>query len=94
MSYGSVNSPENSVKGTNAVAQLSQVGDDGVESGSSSSVGDQADGAAPDEGERQSVWQSFKGFYERNIGLFFVFMAQVFASLVCEVTWPRLDSSY
>ncbi|XXH04472.1 hypothetical protein Hte_010888 [Hypoxylon texense] len=86
MSYGSVNSPEDSVKGTNAFVRSSQVGHDGVESGSSSAIRDRADGPAPGEEERQSAWQSFKGFYERNLGLFFVFMAQVFASLMTMTT--------
>ncbi|KAI1763066.1 hypothetical protein GGR53DRAFT_388051 [Hypoxylon sp. FL1150] len=86
MSYGSVNSLEDPVKGSDALGQSPQAGDDGAESGSSPTVGEQAAGTAPGKEERESAWQKFKGFYERNIGLFFVFVAQVFASLMTMAT--------
>lgn len=37
---------------------------------------------AEDGGNQKSTWQSIKSFYEENIGLFFVFLAQIFASIV------------
>lgn len=91
MSYGSVNSSEDPTKGSNAFVQPSQARHDGAESGSSPSVGGQAAEPAPGQGERQSAWEKFRGFYERNIGLFFVFLAQVFASLVREAACTRLS---
>ncbi|KAI1770430.1 hypothetical protein F4818DRAFT_262203 [Hypoxylon cercidicola] len=86
MSYGSVNLTKDPAKGSDAFVQSSQVRDDGDESGASSSSVEQADGSAPGEEEHQSAWQNFKGFYDRNLGLFFVFMAQVFASLMTMTT--------
>jgi hypothetical protein len=43
-------------------------------------------------GAPQTVWRRLKGFYERNFGLFLVFLAEVFASLVC-VYLPVVEDS-
>ncbi|KAI2785578.1 hypothetical protein F4815DRAFT_453250 [Daldinia loculata] len=89
MSYGSVSVSEGSTKDSDTLVQSSQVGDD-VESGSMAPpVGeqDQVDGLVErDDEQHQTVWKKLKGFYERNIGLFFVFLAQVFASLMTMTT--------
>lgn len=80
---------EGSTKDSDTLVQSSQVGDD-VESGSMAPpVGeqDQVDGLVErDDEQHQTVWKKLKGFYERNIGLFFVFLAQVFASLMTMTT--------
>ncbi|KAK6949855.1 hypothetical protein Daesc_008178 [Daldinia eschscholtzii] len=86
MSYGSISASKGSTKGPDTLVQSSQVGDD-VESGIMTPpvVGEQAEESLAEHGDEQhqttTIWQKFKGFYERNIGLFFVFLAQVFASL-------------
>ncbi|KAI0844827.1 hypothetical protein F5Y00DRAFT_247775 [Daldinia vernicosa] len=89
MSYGSVSASEGSTKDSDTLVQSSQVGDD-VEGGSMAPpIGeqDQADGLVEHGDEQgQTVGQKLKGFYERNIGLFFVFLAQVFASLMTMTT--------
>ncbi|KAI1653226.1 hypothetical protein F4813DRAFT_393910 [Daldinia decipiens] len=89
MSYRSVSASEGSTNDSDTLVQSSQVGDD-VESGSMAPpVGEQgqSDGLAEHGDEQgQNVWQKLKGFYERNIGLFFVFLAQVFASLMTMTT--------
>ncbi|KAI1644322.1 uncharacterized protein F4817DRAFT_222694 [Daldinia loculata] len=89
MSYGSVSVSEGSTKDSDTLVQSSQVGDD-VESGSMAPpVGEQyqVDGLVErDDEQHQTVWKKLKGFYERNIGLFFVFLAQVFASLMTMTT--------
>lgn len=97
MSYGSVNTSKVHTDGRpSRLAQSSQIDDNGqnvqnenenenVISSSSEEVDDHSPISAEDE-ERQPLWQKLKGFYERNIGLVFVFMAQVFASLVRKKT--------
>ncbi|KAL7626063.1 Basic amino-acid permease [Parahypoxylon ruwenzoriense] len=75
-------------KGSDAVVRSSQVGADGAECESAVSlVGQPADGSVnPADESHRTVLQGLKGFYERNLGLFFVFMAQVFASLMTMTT--------
>ncbi|KAI1477783.1 hypothetical protein F4774DRAFT_387635 [Daldinia eschscholtzii] len=92
MSYGSISASEGSTKGSDTLVQSSQGGDD-VESGiiTPPVVGEQAEESLAEHGDEQhqtttTIWQKFKGFYERNIGLFFVFLAQVFASLMTMTT--------
>lgn len=44
---------------------------------------------------RYRAWDGLKGFYRRNIGLFFVFLAQTFGSIVRTyllTAYPRRDS--
>jgi hypothetical protein len=41
-----------------------------------------------DSEDGRTAWQSMKHFYKRNFGLLLVFLAEVFASLVC-VTEPH-----
>ncbi|KAI1098874.1 hypothetical protein F4804DRAFT_103478 [Jackrogersella minutella] len=88
MSYGSIHEREGSVKGTNGRVQSSRVEGDGVDSENFTSLGgEQPEGPTdPKYEERRPVLQRIKQFYERNIGLFFVFMAQVFASLMTMTT--------
>ncbi|KAI0180642.1 hypothetical protein GGR52DRAFT_588220 [Hypoxylon sp. FL1284] len=91
MSYGSVNSSQDPGKEPTAHVQSSQVRDDGFESGASTSTDEQTDGGTSvregeEEEERRSSLQKLKGFYERNLGLFFVFLAQVFGSLMTTAT--------
>lgn len=38
--------------------------------------------------EPQTAWQSIRSFYERNFGLFLVFLAEIFASLVRKIPPP------
>lgn len=97
MSYGSVSVSEGSTKDSDTLVQSSQVGDD-VESGSMAPpVGEQyqVDGLVErDDEQHQTVWKKLKGFYERNIGLFFVFLAQVFASLVRQTASLKINYGY
>ncbi|KAI1804290.1 hypothetical protein F4811DRAFT_520668 [Daldinia bambusicola] len=91
MSYGSVSASDRSSKGSDTLVQSSQVGDD-LESGimTPAPIGEQeqAEESLAEHGNEQheTIWQKLKGFYERNIGLFFVFLAQVFASLMTMTT--------
>lgn len=57
--------------------------DDSLDSGSASSVPPAAHGNAEDgQGQSRSWRGSLKSFYERNFGLFLVFVAQSFGSVV------------
>lgn len=40
--------------------------------------------ACSQESHDNAFWEALKAFYAKNIGLFFVFVAQVFASIVSE----------
>lgn len=84
MSYGTVNAPEDSGRKADPAALPSQDGDHRVENENGTPHGgEQADGPDHSKDEQhQTAWQQLKAFFDRNIGLFFVFMAQVFASLV------------
>ncbi|KAI1393270.1 uncharacterized protein F4822DRAFT_6101 [Hypoxylon trugodes] len=88
MSYGTVTTPNNRTRGADDVAQTSQVGNDGVGIEDATPLtSEQADNLeGSKDGQRRTVWQRLKRFYERNIGLFFVFLAQVFASLMTMTT--------
>ncbi|KAI1378483.1 hypothetical protein F4677DRAFT_397006 [Hypoxylon crocopeplum] len=88
MSYGSVNTTEDAAKGSSVIVRSSQVGDDGVQSRNvTPPVSERANSTISlEDGQYRTVWRKLKGFYERNIGLFFVFMAQVFASLMTMAT--------
>ncbi|KAI0114712.1 hypothetical protein F4814DRAFT_290515 [Daldinia grandis] len=90
MSHGSISASEGSTKDSDTLVQSSQVGEDVENRSIASPIGeqDQADSLAEHDNGRQhcAVWQKLKGFYERNIGLFFVFLAQVFASLMTMTT--------
>lgn len=46
-----------------------------------------------DDGKPDSMWQRLQLFYQGNIGLFFVFIAQIFASIVCCST-PNCDGIF
>ncbi|KAI1465165.1 uncharacterized protein F4812DRAFT_462010 [Daldinia caldariorum] len=93
MSYGSISASEGSTKGSDTLVQSSQVRDH-LENGivTPAPVGDgeqvQTEESLAEHGDaqHQTIWQKFKRFYERNIGLFFVFLAQVFASLMTMAT--------
>ncbi|KAI1204377.1 uncharacterized protein F4807DRAFT_465732 [Annulohypoxylon truncatum] len=89
MSYGSIN--ERGVPGRehDAGVRSSQVGDDGVENETVSPIGGEQwvdDSVSTKHEGRRTVCQELRAFYERNIGLFFVFLAQVFASLMAMAT--------
>ncbi|KAI2469003.1 hypothetical protein F4781DRAFT_396098 [Annulohypoxylon bovei var. microspora] len=88
MSYGSTNEREGSVREHDVCVRSSQFGDGGVESEAvNSPSGEQVDDSISLKlDERRTSWQKLKSFYERNIGLFFVFLAQVFASLMAMTT--------
>ncbi|KAI1402860.1 hypothetical protein F4819DRAFT_507150 [Hypoxylon fuscum] len=88
MSYGSIKSPENPTKGPDAIVQSHPDRHDEVDNQSGAShAGEQVDSSAVSGDEqRRTTWQKCKGLYERNLGLFFVFMAQVFASLMIMTT--------
>ncbi|KAI8957023.1 hypothetical protein F5Y11DRAFT_341119 [Daldinia sp. FL1419] len=87
MSYGAVNATGEPAKDSGPLFQSSRIEND-VESGSvTPPVGEQPnDSPGHDNEQRQSIWQKLKAFYERNIGLFFVFLAQVFGSLMTMIT--------
>ncbi|KAI1451886.1 hypothetical protein F4805DRAFT_471276 [Annulohypoxylon moriforme] len=88
MSYGSINERQDSAREHDAGVRSSQVGGDGVESNTVNPLGgEQADDSISLKyEEHRTAWQGLKIFYERNIGLFFVFLAQVFASLMAMTT--------
>ncbi|OTA95653.1 hypothetical protein M434DRAFT_378516 [Hypoxylon sp. CO27-5] len=88
MSYGTVNEPGEPTKQSDASIRSSRVEDESLESGSVTPlVGEHEENLVSSGDERpQTVWQRLRGFYERNIGLFFVFLAQVFASLMTTAT--------
>ncbi|KAI2636576.1 hypothetical protein GGS26DRAFT_549635 [Hypomontagnella submonticulosa] len=88
MSYGTVNAPEDSGRKADPAALPSQDGDHRVENENGTPHGgEQADGPDHSKDEQhQTAWQQLKAFFDRNIGLFFVFMAQVFASLMTMTT--------
>ncbi|KAI1143712.1 hypothetical protein F5Y05DRAFT_3720 [Hypoxylon sp. FL0543] len=88
MSYGTVNEPGGSVKKADASIRSSPAGDENIETGSVTPPdGEHEDGHVGTKDEpNRTAWQMLRGFYERNIGLFFVFLAQVFASLMTMTT--------
>ncbi|KAI0887657.1 uncharacterized protein GGS22DRAFT_198835 [Annulohypoxylon maeteangense] len=88
MSYGSINEREGSTREHDVDARPPQAGGDEVESNAASLLGGEQvdDSISPKYEEHRTVWQELKTFYERNIGLFFVFLAQVFASLMAMAT--------
>lgn len=80
MSYGTAGSSTGAVRG-----------DDGHQdtTGTRAPAATATDAAADHEttqreerGKQQTAWQRLQGFYERNFGLFLVFLAEIFASLV------------
>ncbi|KAI1094343.1 hypothetical protein F5B19DRAFT_490463 [Rostrohypoxylon terebratum] len=88
MSYGSINGREDSPREHDDNIQTSQTGGHEIENDAINPFGsEQANNSKNSKDERRrSCWQRFKPFYERNIGLFFVFLAQVFASLMSMAT--------
>ncbi|KAI0840361.1 hypothetical protein F5Y06DRAFT_238224 [Hypoxylon sp. FL0890] len=88
MSYGTVNEPEGSVKKPDPSSRSSRAGDENVENGNVTPlVGEHEERhVSPEDKPRQTVWRRLREFYQRNIGLFFVFLAQVFASLMVMTT--------
>ncbi|KAI1410637.1 hypothetical protein F5Y13DRAFT_167602 [Hypoxylon sp. FL1857] len=88
MSYGTVNEPGDSAKKPDASTRSSPDGNEGIENESvTPPVGEHEDGhVSPENAPRKTAWRRLREFYERNIGLFFVFLAQVFASLMTMTT--------
>ncbi|KAI5860492.1 hypothetical protein GGS23DRAFT_580348 [Durotheca rogersii] len=89
MSYGSVNSPEAPAKGSDAAAAAARSSRVGHAGGGDHVGGERAVSAAEDGADPRrctAAWQGLKTFYERNLGLFFVFLAQVFGSLMTMTT--------
>ncbi|OTB07925.1 hypothetical protein M426DRAFT_317432 [Hypoxylon sp. CI-4A] len=89
MSYGAVNETRGSARDADALNQPSQTGDNGVVDGDAAPlVGEESESSESTNivKEHQTYGQKLKGFYERNIGLFFVFLAQVFGSLMTMTT--------
>lgn len=86
MSYGSINGREGSAREHDADVRSSQAGGNGIQNDVINPFGgEQANDPVNSKNEgRRTIWQGIKIFYERNLGLFFVFLAQVFASLVCK----------
>lgn len=76
MAYGSVNTtPDAAARSTGS----SSAQTNGNSNGDASHPVQGADAA--DE-QTPTFWQRTKAFYQTNIGLFFVFLAQIFASIV------------
>ncbi|KAI0138736.1 hypothetical protein F4776DRAFT_663104 [Hypoxylon sp. NC0597] len=88
MSYGAVNGSREPTKSSDASIRSSLVEDESLENGSVTPlVGEDEESlVSPGDEQPRTVWQRLRGFYERNIGLFFVFLAQVFASLMTMTT--------
>ncbi|KAI0382642.1 hypothetical protein F5Y04DRAFT_252017 [Hypomontagnella monticulosa] len=88
MSYGTVDTPAVPARKVDPVASPSQDEHHGVgNEGETPRGGEQVDdGENPEVGQHRTAWQKLKAFFDRNIGLFFVFMAQVFASLMTMTT--------
>ncbi|KAK9419697.1 hypothetical protein SUNI508_07183 [Seiridium unicorne] len=85
MAYGTSGSSvspsqdDNPRTSTAKVGQPAVTGDDGPED----------EDTSPEQGvsnEPQTAWQKLKTFYDRNFGLFLVFLAEVFASLMTMTT--------
>lgn len=77
MAYGAVNtaSKANAARSANGSTAGAQAEGNG-------SVSAAATDSPAEDGSGASLWARTRAFYENNIGLFFVFLAQIFASIV------------
>ncbi|ORY57011.1 uncharacterized protein BCR38DRAFT_450571 [Pseudomassariella vexata] len=90
MNYGSTDAPAKVAKSPDGSSPSSPIGADtslahSQESVSSASV-TQVDESESKEGWRRTLGQKLNSFYERNFGLFLVFLAQMFGSIMSMAT--------
>ncbi|KAI0004359.1 DUF6-domain-containing protein [Xylariaceae sp. FL0662B] len=82
MSYGSVNTAEDGVSVRHNVTRSSSSRADNPGQPHQSDAGSETEESENSDPQQHSVRRSLKDFYERNIGLVFVFFAQTFGSIM------------